>query len=135
LTSESEFDLLCSTLAISNTRKQQAPTTPVMQAHRCRRTHGHVTIKTRTSQQTGFAALLCIESGFISVAGGAELDDTILSMPLRYAELKLVPGHENMLEIKVRNPDAKPNGILVEVSDCSVRDRWLEAFSVVGVKI
>jgi len=135
LTSEAEFDLLCSTLAISHTHKQQAPTSPAMQAHRCRRTHGHVTIKTRTSQQTGFAALLCIESGFISVVGGAVLDDTILSMPLRYAELKVVPGHENVLELKVKNPDAKPNGILVEVSDCSVRDRWLEAFSAVGVKI
>ena len=100
------------TLAMANTHKQQALTTPAMQAHRCRRTHGHVTIKTRTSQLTGFAALLCIESGFISVVGGAELDDTILSMPLRYAELKVVPGHENLLELKVKNPDAKPNGIL-----------------------
>ena len=78
---------------------------------------------------------MCIEKGFISVVGGAGLDDTILSMPLRYAELKVVPGYENMLELKVRTPDAKPNGILVEVSDCSVRDRWLEAFSAVGVEI
>ena len=40
-----------------------------------------------------------------------------------------------MLELKVRTLDAKTNGILVEVSDCSVRDKWLEAFSAVGVKI
>jgi hypothetical protein len=92
-------------------------------------------MKTLTSQQTGFAALLCIDKGFISVVGGAGLDDTILSMPLRYAQLKVVPGHENVLELKVRTPDAKPNGILVEVRDCSVRDRWLEAFSAIGVKI
>jgi hypothetical protein len=78
---------------------------------------------------------LCIDKGFISVVGGAGLDDIILSMPLRYAELKVVPGHENVLELKVRTPDAKPNGILVEVRDCSVRDRWLEAFSAIGVKI
>jgi hypothetical protein len=55
-------------------------------------------------------------------------------MPLPYAELKVVPGHDNVLELKVKTPDAKPNGILVVVTDCSVRDRWLEAFSVVGVK-
>jgi hypothetical protein len=78
---------------------------------------------------------LCIEKGFISVVGGAELDDTILSMPLQYAELKVMPGHDNVLELKVKAPDAKPNGILVVVSDCSVRDMWLEAFSAVGVKI
>jgi hypothetical protein len=121
----------CATLAIANKHKQQAPTSPP----RCRPTHGQVTIKTRTSQMTGFAALLCIDKGFISVVGGAGLDDTILSMPLRYAQLKVVPGHENVLELKVRTPDAKPNGILVEVRDCSVRDRWLEAFSAIGVKI
>ena len=106
----------CATLAIVTTRKQQAPTTP----RRCRPTHGQVTIKTHTSQQTGFAALLCIEKGFISVVGGAGLDDTILSMPLPYAELKVVPGYDNVLELKVRTTDAKPNGILVEVSHCSV---------------
>ena len=119
------------TVAIATAHKQHAPTTP----RRRRHTHGHVTIKTCTSQQTGFAALLCIEKGVISVVGGAELDNTILSMPLPYAELKVVPGHDNMLELKVKTPGAKPNGILVVVSDCSVRDKWLEAFSVVGVKI
>ena len=121
----------CETSATATTRKQQALTTP----RRCRPTHGQVTIKTRASQQTGFAALLRIEKGFLSVIGGAELDDTILSMPLRYAELKVVTGHNNVLELKVKTPDAQPNGILVVVSDCSVRDRWLEAFSDVGVKI
>ena len=90
LTSEVEFDRLCSTLAIANTQKQQAPTSPRL----CRPSHGQVTIKTRTSQQTGFAALLCIDKDFTSVVGGAGLDDTILSMPLPYAELKVVSGYE-----------------------------------------
>jgi hypothetical protein len=79
LTSEVKFDRLCSTLAIASKHKQQVLTSP----RRCRPTHGQVTIKTRTLQQTGFAALLCIDKGFISVVGGAGLDDTILSMPLR----------------------------------------------------
>jgi hypothetical protein len=119
------------TLATATTHKQQAQTTP----WRYRPTHGHVTIKTRISQETGFAALLCIQKGFISVLGGAELDDTVVIMPLPYAELKVVPGHDNVLELKIKTPDAKPNGIFLVVSDCSVRDRWIEAFSAVGVKI
>jgi hypothetical protein len=119
------------TLAMATTHKQQAPTTP----RRCRPTHGHVTIKTRTSQETGFAALLCIQDGLISVVGGAELDDTVVIMPLRYAELKVVPGQDNVLELKIKTTDAKPNGIFLVVSDCSARDRWIEAFSAVGVTI
>ena len=116
--------------AMGTTRKHQAPT-----PRRCRPSHGHVTIKTRTSQQTGFAALLRIEESFLSIIGGAELDDTVISMPLTYAELKVVPGHDNVLELKVKTPDGKPNGIFVVVSDCSVRNGWLEAFSAVGVRI
>jgi hypothetical protein len=116
---------------MATTHKQQAQTTP----RRCRPTHGHVTIKTRTSQETGFAALLCIQEGLISVVGGAELDDTVVIMPPPYAELKVVPGHDNALQLKIKTPDAKPNGIFLVVSDCSARDRWIEAFSAVGVKI
>ena len=118
----------CETFAIQSVCKHKDP-------RRCMPPDEHVTVKTRASQQTGFAAVLRIEKGFLSVIGGAELDDTILSMPLPYAELKVVPGHDNVLELKVKTPGAKPNGILVVVSDCSVRDRWLEAFSAVGVKI
>ena len=121
----------CETSAMATTNKQQAQTTP----RRCRTTHGHVTIKTRTSQETGFAALLCIQKGFISVVGGSELDDTVVIMPLPYAELKVVSGHDNVLELKIKTPDAKPNGIFLVVSDCSARDRWIEAFSAVGVTI
>jgi hypothetical protein len=116
---------------MSTTHNQQAPTTP----RRCRTTHGHVTIKTNISQETGFAALLCIQKGFISVVGGAELDDTVVIMPLPYAELKVVSDHDNVLELKIKTPDAKPNGIFLVMSDCSARDRWIEAFSAVGVKI
>ena len=121
----------CETLAMATTHKQQALTT----TRRCKPTHGYVTIKTRTSQETGFAALLCIQKGFISVVGGAELDDTVVFMPIPYAELKVVPEYDNVLELKIKTPDAKPNGIFLVVSDCSARDRWIEAFSAVGVKI
>jgi hypothetical protein len=56
-------------------------------------------------------------------------------MPLPYAELKVVSDHDNVIELKIKTPDAKPNGIFLVVSDCSARDRWIQAFSVVGVKI
>jgi hypothetical protein len=111
-----------------------------------------VTIKTRILQKTGYAALLCIENGVISVAGGAELDNIILSIPLQYAELNVVQGHDSVFELNVKTPDAKRNGIFVVLSVCSARDRclarslqckdplssllsWLEACSYVGVKI
>jgi hypothetical protein len=79
--------------------------------------------------------LLCIQKGFISVVGGPELDDTVVIVPLPYAALKVVPGHDDVLELKIKTLDAKPNGIFLVVSDCSARDRWIEAFSVVGVMI
>ena len=69
----------------ATTRKQQA-LTPRRQglASRLSRRHVQVTIKTRILQKTVFAALLCIENVVISVAGGAELENTILSIPLRH---------------------------------------------------
>jgi hypothetical protein len=56
-------------------------------------------------------------------------------MPLPYTELKVVPDHDTMLELKIKTPDAKTNGIFLVVSDCWERDRWIEAFLAVGVKI
>jgi hypothetical protein len=116
---------VCETLVMTTTGKKQGPTTP----RRCRPTHGLVTIKTHPEQQTGFKASLCIEIDLISVVSGAGLDDTILSMPVQYAELKVVPDHDNVFCLKVKTPVAHANGIFVVVSDCSARDRWLEAFS------
>ena len=122
---------VCETLVMATTRKKQGPMTP----RRCRATHGLVTIKTHLSQQTGFPASLCIEKDLISVVSGADLNDTILSMPLSFAELKVVPGHDNVLDLKVKTPGANRSGIFVVVSDCSARDRWLEVFSGFGVEI
>jgi hypothetical protein len=105
----------------------------------CRPTRGHVAMKTRTSQQTGFPALLCIAEGFISVVGGAELDETVLSMPLPYAVLKVVPDLDNVFELKVKSPgEAKPKGIstiFIAVSNRYARDLWLEAFSAADIQI
>jgi hypothetical protein len=121
----------CESFVMATTRKKQGPTAP----RRCRPTHGLVTIKTHPSQQTGFPASLCIDKDSISVVSGADLDDTILSMPLPYAELNVVPGHDNVLDLKVKTPGANSNGIFVVVSDCSARDKWIEVFSGFGVRI
>ena len=96
-------------------------------------------MKTRTSQQTGFPALLCIAEGFISVVGGAKLDETVLSMPLPYAVLKVVPDLDNVFELKVKSPgEAKHKGIstiFIAVSNRYARDLWLEAFSAADIQI
>jgi len=105
----------CETLMMVTTHKQQVPTTP----RRSRPTYGHVTIKTHTSQETGFVVLLCIQKGFISVVGGAELDDTVVIMSLPYTTLKVVSGHDDVIELKIKTPDTKPNGIFLVVSDFS----------------
>jgi hypothetical protein len=105
---------------------------------RCRPTRGHVAIKTRASQKTGFPGLLCIAEDFITVVGGAELDETVLSMPLPYAVLKVVPDLDNVFELKVKTPDDKHKGIstiFLAVSNRYARDLWLEAFSAADIQI
>jgi hypothetical protein len=119
------------TLVMTTTRRKQGPTTP----RRCRPTHGLVTIKPHPEEKKGIPASLCIEIDLISVVSETGLDDTILSMPVQYAELKVVPNHDNVLCLKVKTPGANANGIFVVVSDCSARDRWLEVFLAFGVKI
>ena len=104
----------------------------------CRPTRGMVAIKTRTSQQTGFPALLCIAEDFISVVGGADLDEIVLSMPLPYAVLKVVPDLDNVFELMVKTPETKPKGIttiFLAVSNRYARDLWLEAFSAADIQI
>ena len=110
----------------------------IVAGHGCMPTRGHVAIKTCASQQTGFPALLCITEDFITVAGGAELDETVLSMPLPYAVLKVVPDLDNVFELKVKTPEAKAKGIstiFLAVRNHYVRDLWLEAFSAADVQI
>ena len=104
-----------------------------------RQTRGQITVKSRASQQHGMAALLCMSEGNLTVLGGAELDKNLLSMPLPYTAVILMPERDNMLELKVNLPKTNEqplrNGIFVEVRDRSARERWLAALSVMHVKI
>ena len=106
---------VCETLTMTTTLKKQGPTTP----WRYRPTHGLVTIKTHPDKKKGISASLCIEIDLISVVSGAgstDLNDTILSMSVQYAELKVVPDHDNVLCLKVKTPGVNSNGIFITVS-------------------
>jgi len=83
----------------------------------------------RASQKEGIPGLLCVEKGGLSVVGGAELDETFLSMPLQYAKINLVPECDDKFQISVL--DSHGPGIFVVVRDRSVRDRWLESLSAI----
>jgi hypothetical protein len=83
----------------------------------------------RASQKEGIPGLLCVEKGGLSVVGGAELDETFLSMPLQYAKINLVPECDDKFQISVS--DSHGPGIFVGVRDRSVRDRWLASLSAI----
>jgi hypothetical protein len=95
---------------------------------------GKVTMTARASQKEGIPGLLCVEKGGLSVVGGAELDETFLSMSLQYAKINLVPECDDKFQISVS--DSHGPGIFVVVRDRSVRDRWLASLSAIpGMKI
>jgi hypothetical protein len=73
--------------------------------------------------------LLCVEKGGLSVVGGAELDETFLSMPLQYAKINLVPDCDDTFQISVSGSHGL--GIFVFVRDRSVRDQWLASLSAI----
>jgi hypothetical protein len=90
---------------------------------------GKVTITARASHKEGIPGLLCVEKGGLSVVGGAELDETFLSMPLQYAKINLVPDCDDKFQISVSGSDGL--GIFVFVRDRSVRDQWLASLSAI----
>jgi hypothetical protein len=90
---------------------------------------GKVIITARASQEEGIPGLLCVEKGGLSVVGGAELDETFLSMPLQYAKINLVPDCDDKFQISVSGSHGL--GIFVFVRDRSVRDQWLASLSAI----
>jgi hypothetical protein len=104
---------------------------------RCRSIRGQVKVMARASHE-GITSLLCVDKGCLSVVGGAELDETMMCVPLQYAKVHLVPDCDNMFHISVlsQSADGIGHGIFVAVRDRSARDRWLASLSVIpGMKI
>ena len=58
---------------------------------RCRSIRGQVKTMSRSSHE-GITSLLCVDKGFLSVVGDAELDETMMCVPLQYAKVHLVCG-------------------------------------------
>jgi hypothetical protein len=99
---------------------------------RCRSIRGQVKVMARASHE-GITSLLCVDKGFLSVVGGAELDETMMCVPLQYANVHLVPDCDNMFQLSVLSQvaDGIGHGIFVAVRDRSARDRWLASLSVI----
>jgi hypothetical protein len=99
---------------------------------RCRSIRGQVQVMARASHE-GITSLLCVDKGCLSVVGGAELDETMMCVPLQYAKVHLVPDCDNMFQISVLSQvaDGNGHGIFVAVRDRSARDRWLASLSVI----
>jgi hypothetical protein len=99
---------------------------------RCRSIRGQVKVMARASHE-GITSLLCVDKGCLSVVGGAELDDTMMCVPLQYAKVHLVPDCDNMFQISVLSQvaDGIGHGIFVAVRDRWSRDRWLASLSVI----
>ena len=99
---------------------------------RCRSIRGEVKVMARASHE-GITSLLCVDKGCLSVVGGAELDETMMCVPLQYAKVHLVPDCDNMFQISVLSQvaDGIGHGIFVAVRDRWARDRWLASLSVI----
>jgi hypothetical protein len=99
---------------------------------RCRSIRGQVKVMARASHE-GITSLLCVDKGCLSVLGGAELDETMMCVPLQYAKVHLVPDCDNMFQISVLSQvaDGIGHGIFVAVRDRWARDRWLASLSVI----
>jgi len=75
----------------------------------------------------GIDSLLCVQHGNVYVLTGADLDESALCVPRRYANVHVVPDHDNMLQLTVLSHarDATGGSIFVSAKDRRVRDEWL----------
>jgi hypothetical protein len=75
----------------------------------------------------GMDSLLCVQHGNLHVLTGADLDESALCVPRRYARVDAVADHENMFQLTVLSQarDGPGHGIFVAVKDRRVRDAWL----------
>jgi hypothetical protein len=94
----------------------------------CRSLRGLVNVMAHPGH-TRLPSLLCVGNGCLSVVGGAELDQQIMCLPLQHVRVELLPGWDNMFHVTVLSHVGQ--GIFVEVTDRSSRDRWFAALSAI----
>jgi len=96
---------------------------------------GHVMLKSLVTQATGDDAVLSLSDSKLSLVGGAELDQTLLSIPFSHVVLEPVPCHDNCILFKTSKKNDKPSGVTIVLPSRSIRDDWLAASSSMNIKI
>jgi len=118
-----------------------AKTTPRAEQPRIddRPVRGVATIQALPSHAAGAkSVLLVVRRGTLSMQTLQKPYRQLLELPLGDVAARVVPGHENMFRVTIigSNPDAA--GLLsmvVVLSDCSLRDRWLQALVTAGARV
>ena len=96
---------------------------------------GHVTLKSLATHAKGEDAILSLSDGKLSLVGGADLNQTLLSMPCSHVVLEPVPGHDNYIHFKTTKKNDKTAGVIIVLPSRSIRDEWLAASSSMDIKI
>jgi len=96
---------------------------------------GHVTLKSLATQAKGEDAILSLSDGNLSLVGGAELDQMLLSMPCSHVVLQPVPGHDNCIHFKTTKKNDKTAGLIIVLPSRLIRDKWLAASCSMDIKI
>ena len=78
--------------------------------------------------------LLVVSRGTLLVQTLQKPYRQLLELPLGDVAARVVPGHANMFRVTTigSNPDA---AAVVVLSDCSLRDRWLQALVTAGARV
>ena len=105
----------------------------------CRDLHvrGKVTITANPGDSRGLPAVLCVQHGRLLVIGGPELDTELFGVLCCYVIVTLIPGKNDGFFITINglNQSVLKDGVCVKTACSSARDRWLDQFSAMGVKI
>ena len=96
---------------------------------------GHVMLKNLATQAKGEDAILSLSDGNLSLVGGADLNETLLSMSFSHVVLGTVPGHDNCIHFKTTKKKDKTDGVIIVLPSRSIRDEWLAASSSMDIKI
>jgi hypothetical protein len=96
---------------------------------------GRVTLKTLATQAKGEDAILRLSDGNLSLVGGANLDQTLLSMPFSHVLLGPVPDHDNCIHFKTTKKNDNTAGLIIVLPSLSIRDKWLAVSFSMDIKV